>query len=176
MSSERFAMTPAAIVVSASKRSIGSGWRIYNAAPFLGVRIPAGLTLGGWLGGALLWHFAAMWLLAGSTLSYLLLAVLTGRLRRRLLPIRAGLLLRELAAAVRGRLPHDDLYHYNQPQRLAYLLILLDLLVLLASGLVLWKSVQFPLLRELLGGYEGARRVHFAGMSVGLLFSLVRYG
>jgi hypothetical protein len=38
------------------------------------------------------------------------------------------------------------------------------MVVMLLSGLVLWKSVQFPLLRELLGGYETARYIHFFAM------------
>jgi thiosulfate reductase cytochrome b subunit len=37
--------------------------------------------------------------------------------------------------------------------------------LLVLSGLVLWKSVQFGLLRELLGGYETARRIHFLAMA-----------
>ena len=40
---------------------VTSGWRIYNAAPFFPFTFPSGATLGGWLGGALQWHFAAMW-------------------------------------------------------------------------------------------------------------------
>ena len=41
-----------------------SGWRIYDASPiFHGFTFPPDITLGGWLGGALQWHFAAMWLL-----------------------------------------------------------------------------------------------------------------
>ena len=51
-------------------------------------------------------------------------------------------------------------------QRAAYLFVMLDCIVLVLSGLVLWKSVQFPLLRELLGGYENARRVHFIAMAL----------
>ena len=47
-----------------------SGWRIYNAAPFYDFVIPKAITLGGWLGGALQWHFAAMWLLAANGLLY----------------------------------------------------------------------------------------------------------
>ena len=39
---------------------LASGWRIYNATSFLGLSIPPGITLGGWLGGALRWHFSAM--------------------------------------------------------------------------------------------------------------------
>jgi len=50
-------------------------------------------------------------------------------------------------------------------QRLAYLFVMVDSVVLVLSGLVLWKSVQFPLLRDLMGGYEGARLVHFFAMA-----------
>jgi thiosulfate reductase cytochrome b subunit len=38
-----------------------SGSQIHNAYPILPFAIPAWMTLGGWLEGALLWHFAAMW-------------------------------------------------------------------------------------------------------------------
>ena len=41
-------------------RSVTSGWQIYNATPFLGFSIPKVITLGGWLGGAIQWHFATM--------------------------------------------------------------------------------------------------------------------
>jgi len=73
--------------------------------------------------------------------------------------------LRDMAAALRGRLAHDDPRRYNQVQRLAYLFVMLDVALLVVSGLVLWKSVQFDMLRELMGGYEAARRVHFAAMA-----------
>lgn len=144
---------------------IASGWAIYNATGFMGFQIPASITLGGWLAGALLWHFAAMWLLVANGLLYLALNLLSGRLRRQFLPIAPRALVADLGAALRGRLAHADLSKYNAVQKLAYLLAIGDCIVLVASGLVLWKSVQFPLLRELLGGYEGARRVHFFGMA-----------
>lgn len=142
-----------------------SGWRIYDAAPIWDFAIPASWTLGGWLGGALQWHFAAMWLLAVNGLSYLALNIGSGRLRRRFLPLSPRAVLRDLGEALRGRLGHADPAHYNAVQRAAYLFAMLDIALLVASGLVLWKSVQFPLLREVLGGYEGARRVHFAAMA-----------
>jgi thiosulfate reductase cytochrome b subunit len=50
---------------------VTSGWRIYDAAPFFPFSIPTDITLGGWLGGALQWHFAAMWLLVFNGLVYL---------------------------------------------------------------------------------------------------------
>jgi thiosulfate reductase cytochrome b subunit len=143
-----------------------SGWRIYDAAPFFAITFPREATLGGWLGGALQWHFAGMWLLAGNGLLYLSLNLASGRLFRRFFPVTPRGVLGDVGKAVRGRLAHDNPHSYNQVQRAAYLFAMLDLVVLVASGLVLWKSVQFGLLRELLGGYEAARRIHFAAMAL----------
>ncbi|MGB9110696.1 MAG: cytochrome b/b6 domain-containing protein [Telluria sp.] len=144
---------------------VTSGWRIYDATGFLGFTIPPAWTLGGWLGGALAWHFAAMWLLVVNGCLYLATNLLSGRLRRQFLPIPPREVLRDLGAALRGRLSHADPHRYNSVQRLAYVFVMIDSVVLVLSGLVLWKSVQFPLLRALLGGYEGARRVHFFAMA-----------
>ena len=149
---------------------VTSGWRIYDAAPFFDFTIPTSVTLGGWLAGAVQWHFAAMWLLAANGLAYLLLNAGSGRFVRRFLPLSPRAVVRELAAALRGRLRHDDPARYNAVQRAAYVFAVLDLVVLVASGLVLWKSVQFPLLRELMGGYEAARRVHFFAMAALVMF------
>ena len=147
---------------------MASGWRIYDASPLLDLRIPHALTLGGWLGGALQWHFAAMWLLVGNGIAYLVLNAASGRALRRFFPLSPRAVLADLAAALRGRLSHADPHTYNAVQRAAYLFVVVDTLALVLSGLVLWKSVQFPLLREALGGYEAARRVHFLAMA-GLL-------
>ncbi|CUI04418.1 cytochrome b/b6 domain-containing protein [Massilia antarctica] len=144
---------------------VASGWRIYNATGFLGFAIPPGVTLGGWLGGALQWHFAAMWLLLANGILYLLLNLASGRLRRQFFPISPRQLLLDMGAALKGKLAHADPRHYNSVQRVAYLFVMLDSIVLVLSGLVLWKSVQFPLLRVLMGGYEGARLVHFFAMA-----------
>ena len=142
-----------------------SGWRIYNAAPFFDFVIPKSITLGGWLGGAIQWHFAAMWLLVGNGSIYLVLNLASGRLWRKFFPLSPRAFVADVLAALRGRLSHADLAHYNAVQRAAYLFVLVDLIVLVLSGLVLWKSVQFPILRELFGGYEAARRVHFLAMA-----------
>jgi thiosulfate reductase cytochrome b subunit len=144
---------------------VTSGWRIYNATRFFDFAIPSGITLGGWLGGALQWHFAAMWLLVVNGILYLLVNLFSGRLRRQFFPVTPHQVLRDLGAALKGKLSHADPRHYNSVQRLAYLFVMLDSIVLVLSGLVLWKSVQFPLLRELVGGYEAARRVHFFAMA-----------
>jgi thiosulfate reductase cytochrome b subunit len=142
-----------------------SGWRIYNATAFNGFAIPKAITLGGWLGGALQWHFAAMWILAINGALYLVFNLTTGRLLRKFFPLSIKALLADLLAALKGQLTHADLSHYNTVQKLAYLFVMADSIVLVLSGLVLWKSVQFPLLRELMLGYEGARQVHFFAMA-----------
>jgi thiosulfate reductase cytochrome b subunit len=150
-----------------------SGWQIYNASPFFDFVFPKAITLGGWLAGALQWHFAAMWLLVVNGLVYLACNVLSGRLARKFFPWSPRAFIADIAAALKGHLAHDDLAHYNMVQRAAYLFVIADIALLVVSGLVLWKSVQFPILRELLGGYETARRVHFLAMSALVAFFAV---
>ncbi|MCL7751967.1 cytochrome b/b6 domain-containing protein [Guyparkeria hydrothermalis] len=142
-----------------------SGWRIYNASPLFDFRFPDEITLGGWLASAILWHFAAMWLLVVNGLIYLSINTASGRLWHRFFPLSPRGFVADLKAAFHGRLSHADPRRYNTVQRAAYLLVILDLVLLVLSGLVLWKSVQFPLLRELMGGYEAARYVHFVTMA-----------
>ena len=149
---------------------VTSGWRIYNAAPFFDFRFPGEITLGGWLGGALQWHFAGMWLLALNGLLYLSLNVASGRFARKFFPLTFAIVWHDLRDALRGQLSHADPRHYNGLQRLAYLFAITDLVLLVLSGLALWKSVQIPFLREALGGYEGARRVHFFAMAALVAF------
>ena len=144
---------------------VASGWRIYNATHFFDFSIPPAMTLGGWLGGALQWHFAAMWLMFANGVMYLAINIVSGRLRLKFFPVSPRQLLRDMTAAVKGRLVHADPQQYNSVQRAVYLCVMLDSVVLVLSGLVLWKSVQFPLLRELMFGYEGARRIHFFAMA-----------
>ncbi|MBI5909629.1 MAG: cytochrome b/b6 domain-containing protein [Betaproteobacteria bacterium] len=150
-----------------------SGWRIYNAAPLFDFKFAKAITLGGWLGGAIQWHFAAMWLLAANGLVYLLCNVATWRLVRKFFPLSPRAIVADLLAALRGHLSHADPRQYNAVQRAAYLFVIADAVLLVLSGLVLWKSVQFPLLRELLGGYETARRVHFFAMAALVAFVMV---
>jgi thiosulfate reductase cytochrome b subunit len=150
-----------------------SGWRIYNASPIFAFRIPANLTMGSWLGGALQWHFAAMWLLVANGLVYLLLNLASGRFRKKLLPVSVGGFITDMKAALTGHLAHEDISKYNTVQKVAYLAIILDLLLLVVSGLAVWKSVQFPLLRELMGGFDNARVVHFYAMAFAVAFLVV---
>jgi len=146
---------------------VASGWRIYNASPlFESFTFPDALTLGGWLAGALQWHFAAMWLLALNGLVYVVYGIVSGHFRRRLLPISPGAILRDVSRALRGRLAHEDLSVYNAAQRAAYFVLILALVVMILSGLAIWKPVQLQELAALMGGYEGARLLHFFAMSL----------
>jgi thiosulfate reductase cytochrome b subunit len=150
-----------------------SGWRIYNAAPLFPFKIPGEITLGGWLGGALQWHFAAMWLLAINGLAYIVYGVVSGHFRRKLLPISPNAVIHDVLEALRGKLAHDDLSMYNAAQRTAYLAIIVAGIVLVLSGLAIWKPVQFQELTAILFGYESARVVHFVAMSLLVLIVLV---
>ena len=149
-----------------------SGWRIYNASPLLDFRFPGDITLGGWLAGALQWHFAAMWLLVVNGLAYLLYGILSGHYRRSFLPLSVQSILGELGRTLRGRLSHE-VGVYNPLQRAAYLGVIVVGLLLVLSGLAIWKPVQLQELAALMGGYEGARWVHFLAMSAVVLFLVI---
>jgi thiosulfate reductase cytochrome b subunit len=131
------------------------------------------VTLGGWLAGALQWHFAAMWLLVLNGLVYVSYGVLSGHFKKKLFPLSPAALMRDLAAALRGHLAHPDLSVYNAAQRAAYLGVIVLGVILVASGLVIWKPVQFNTLSLLMGEYEGARFVHFFAMTGLVLFVFI---
>jgi thiosulfate reductase cytochrome b subunit len=145
---------------------IMSGLQIYNASPlFKSLTFSHSITLGGWLGGALLWHFAAMWLLMINGLAYLIMGFATGRFTRKLLPISPRGVISDAIAAMTFKLSHDDLSKYNQVQKLLYTGIIVVGIVIVLSGLSIWKPVQLQYLTALFGGYDIARYVHFFCMA-----------
>jgi thiosulfate reductase cytochrome b subunit len=142
---------------------IASGWRIYNASPLFDFHFPTSLTLGGWLAGALQWHFAVLWLLTINGLIYLLYSWLSGHFRRDLAPITFKSLAEDLRQALSSKLAHE-LGVYNAVQRAAYVGVIIVVVLLVLSGLAIWKPVQLQELAAIMGGYEGARLVHFFAM------------
>ncbi|MCX7307128.1 MAG: cytochrome b/b6 domain-containing protein [Afipia sp.] len=152
---------------------IGSGWQIYNASPLFNFTFSSALTIGGWLGGALQWHFAAMWLLMINGLVYLTLGIVTGRFRKKLLPISASGVIDDTRAALTFSLSHDDISKYNQVQKLLYAGIIVVGIVVVLSGLSIWKPVQFQYLTAIFGGYDIARYVHFTCMALIVGFLVV---
>jgi thiosulfate reductase cytochrome b subunit len=152
---------------------IGSGWQIYNASPLFQFTFSRSITIGEWLAGALLWHFAAMWLFVANGLIYITLGIATGRFRRNLFPIRATEVLTDLLAAVTFKLSHADLSVYNAVQKVLYLGVIVAGVVLVLSGLSIWKPVQYQELTLVFGGYDTARYVHFIAMSTVVAFLVV---
>jgi thiosulfate reductase cytochrome b subunit len=148
---------------------IASGWRIYNASPLFDFHFPKSMTLGGWLAGALQWHFAILWLLTINGLIYLLYGWLSGHFRRDFAPITGKNLLNDLKRALSGKLGHE-LGVYNAVQRSAYVGVIVVVVLLVLSGLALWKPVQLQELTWIMGGYEGARYVHFFAMCLLVAF------
>jgi thiosulfate reductase cytochrome b subunit len=152
---------------------IMSGWQIYNASPLFNFTFSRSITLGGWLGGAIQWHLAGMWLLVGNGLVYVILGLATGRFRRKLTPLSASAVLTDTKAALTGKLGHSDLSQYNAVQKLLYGGILLVGVLVVASGLSIWKPVQFQYLTAIFGGYDAARYVHFFAMAAIVLFLVI---
>lgn len=153
---------------------IGSGWGIYNDDVIIGgLHFPAFLKLGSWAAESLLWHFAGMWLLVVNGLFYLVYGVVTGRFRERLLPIRLAEVVQTMRDTLHFRIKHDDITHYNGVQKILYIVVILAGILQVATGLAIWKSVQFAELVGFFGGFQGARLVHFLGMAVIVGFMVV---
>lgn len=149
-----------------------SGWAIYNVSPLFSFRFPVSLTVGGWLGGALAWHFAFMWLLLINGAIYVLYGFVSRHFKRELLPIGIAALKHDLTDALRFRLVHEKGV-YNAVQRLMYWIVLAAGVLIVISGVAIWKPVQLQELVALLGGYDVARYVHFAAMAMIAAFVVI---
>ena len=146
---------------------ITSGWGIYDDYAIVsGLHFSGSLRLGSWAAESLLWHFAAMWLLAVNGLIYLIYGLVTGRLRERLLPIRVRDLVQTVRDTLRFHVAHEDLTVYNAVQKVLYIVVILAGVSQVVTGLAIWKPIQFSGLVDLLGGFQGARLLHFLGMAV----------
>ena len=165
---------------------IMSGIKIYGDSPiFTWLSFPNALTLGGdpdiafrlhgnfGQSGALQWHLLGMWIVVLNGLAYLIYGILTGRLRRKLLPIRPSEVISTIRDAVRFHLSHDDITVYNGVQKLLYVGIILIAVIEVLAGLAIWKPVQFSHLAWFFYSFQGARRVHFFGMTAIVAFLAV---
>jgi thiosulfate reductase cytochrome b subunit len=165
---------------------IGSGLKIYGDSPIFGwLSFPDAITIGGdpdiafrfhgnaGQSGALQWHFLGMWIVGFNGLAYLIYGIVTGRLRRMLLPIRPREVIATIRDAMRFHLSHDDLTVYNGVQKLLYVGIILIAIVEVLAGLAIWKPVQFSTLAALFYSFQGARLVHFFGMAAIVAFLVV---
>jgi thiosulfate reductase cytochrome b subunit len=151
---------------------IGSGWEIFNASPFLPFTFPRWATIGEWLGAAIAWHLAAIWLLMLNGLAYLIWGFASGHFRRKFWPISPGAVLCDIWAALRLRLPHE-VGVYNAVQRILYTSVIMFGILAILSGLAVWKPVQLWPLSDLFGGFFISRVVHFIAMAGIVLFLAV---
>ena len=151
-----------------------SGLQIFNAFPSFGAKIPQenlieavprSLALGGWLGGALQWHFTFMWIFAATGLMYAVSQIVSGHFRTVLFTPRnlPGVWPMARHYFLFGPKPPST-GQYNPLQKLAYTSTLVFGGLSLLTGLVMYKPVQLSALGWLFGGYHGARLVHFLAM------------
>jgi thiosulfate reductase cytochrome b subunit len=153
---------------------IGSGWKIYNDDVIFGLlHFPDSIVIGKWAQYGLQWHFFGMWIFVLNGLVYLSYGIATGRFRRKLFPISPREFLATVADALRFKLGHDDLTHYNAVQKVLYLGVMLVGVTIVISGLALWKPVQFSELANLFGDFQTIRLVHFLCMSAIVAFIVV---
>jgi thiosulfate reductase cytochrome b subunit len=153
---------------------IGSGWKIYNDDVIFGfLHFPDWLVIGKWAQYGLQWHFFGMWIFVLNGIAYLTYGIASGRFRRKLFPISIGEVFATVGDALRFRLGHDDLTHYNAVQKLLYLGVMAVGILIVISGLSLWKPVQFSELSGLFGSFQTIRLVHFFCMAAIVAFILV---
>ena len=79
----------------------------------------------------------------------------------------------DIKAALTFKLAHDDLTKYNYVQKLLYAGIIVVGVVIVLSGLSIWKPVQLHWLVMLFGDYAIARYVHFFCMAAIVAFLVV---
>jgi thiosulfate reductase cytochrome b subunit len=153
---------------------IGSGWKIYNDDAIFGfLHFPDSIVIGKWAQYGLQWHFFGMWIFVLNGIAYLGYGIATGRFQRKLFPISVREFFATVGDALRFRLGHDDLTHYNAVQKVLYLGVMLVGILIVISGLALWKPVQFSALADLFGTFQTIRLVHFLCMSAIVAFIVV---
>jgi Ni/Fe-hydrogenase b-type cytochrome subunit len=158
---------------------VTSGLRIFRAFPSFGPKIPEkilldvpkSLTLGGWLGGALQWHFTFMWFFAASGIFYVVYQIASGHFRTLLFTPRdvAGVWPMARHYFFFGPKPRQT-GQYNALQKLAYTSTIGLGALSLLTGIVLYKPTQFSWLAFLFGGFHLTRIWHFAAMCGFLAF------
>jgi len=150
-----------------------SGWRIFIAFPSFGPRIPehrllnipGAITLGGWLGGALQWHYTFMWVFTATGLIYVGYLLASGEYKMMLFRPRdiPGVWPMVRHYFFFGPEPKQT-EAYNALQKLAYTTIVLCGALSVLTGIVILRPVQFSGLAWLMGGFHLTRIWHFVAM------------
>lgn len=142
---------------------VGSGLQIYNASPYGDFTFPPFMTLGGWLAGARMWHFFAMWILFVNGLVWVVYNISTrhGRLTTFFRREDISGVLPMIQYYLRIRKQHPPVKKYNPLQKLAYTSVVFLAIGSLLTGVAIYWPVQFSKLTALFGGYDTARGWHF---------------
>jgi thiosulfate reductase cytochrome b subunit len=151
---------------------IMNGRKIYNAAPVYPLQFPPDITPGGWLAGALAGVFAKIWLLSINGIVYLVYGVVSGHYWRSLIRFQAMAAYRNIRLELKPLILHGPGEH-NPVQRVLYNAVIWIVILLVFSGLTMWKPVQFQSLAHFFGGYDEARKVHFFATLGLALFTLI---
>lgn len=151
---------------------IASGLRIYNASPIWEFTFPSVLTLGGWLAGARMWHFFAMWLLFANGILWVTYNILTRHGRETTIFRKEDIhgILPMILYYLRISKKHPPVRKYNALQKLAYTSVILIGFGSLVSGISIYWPVQFGWMTNLFGGYNSARVWHFIFTSAFIFF------
>jgi thiosulfate reductase cytochrome b subunit len=167
---------------------VASGLEIYTAFPYIGsaertlavpnpfeaAAVPEAIRLGGWLGGALAWHFALAWPFVLSGLAYLGYLLISGKWRELLfLPRDVRPAVEMQLYYLRLRRKHPPQGKHNSLQKGAYSFIVALGAVSALSGFAIYQPVQLAWLTALFGGFELARYWHFAAVWLFTGFTVV---
>lgn len=138
----------------------------YGWVPLAGWMPPEWMRAGGWLAGARHLHFAFAWALVINAALYLGYLAVSGEWRRRLFwpPRDTRPAVQQLLFYLRVRKQAPAKNLYNGLQRSAYTGALVLAVLEVLSGLAMWKPVQLHRLTWLMGGYDGARVIHFLAL------------
>ena len=166
---------------------IASGLQIYEAyarfggrggpylpSPFDGTQFPRWGRLGGWLAGALNWHFALMWPLVTLGLVYVAYLARSGEWRALLFRPRdvpGALQMARYYLRLRG--DHPPQGKHNPLQKLAYTTVIALGVLAVLTGLAIYKPTQLSWLTTLLGGFQAARYWHFWIVWIFVAFTIV---
>src|SRR5271168_968026 len=157
-------MAGSGLEIFAAYPALGPQGAQYKWYPFQNDAPPSWLRFGGWLAGARHWHFAIAWFLILNGIIYLIYMIASGEWRRRVfIPTRDtsnALAMFAYYLRIRKTPPPEDFY--NGLQRVAYTSAILFGVIVVLSGIAIYKPVQLYWITAAFGGYDVARVVHLS--------------
>jgi thiosulfate reductase cytochrome b subunit len=125
-------------------------------------------------------HFLAAWFLVITGSVYLIAGIITGHLRRDLLPRARQLVPRALWEDLKNHLRLQfgtfKSGHYGLLQKCAYVSVtFIAFPLMIVTGLAMSPAIEaaYPILLDMFGGFQSARTLHFFGFAALILFFLV---